>query len=260
MQKRVISGILGAILLLLVVFLGEWPLRIGVALVSVLMVWELFRAAKLHSLLVLPSAIFAASLGAGIIPPQFIEVAVCLFLLIVLIALLVRHKTLAAGEVGLMFLFALFIGSFMGCITKIRMMPQGAYLIWLVFIGAWVSDSAAYFTGCFLGKRKLIPEVSPKKTVEGAIGGAVGTAICFFLFAAIFGEKAGDLSPFGMCIGGLFASACGQVGDLVASVIKRQYGVKDYGKIMPGHGGAMDRFDSILFVAPAIYLYLLLAL
>lgn len=260
LKSRMISGVLGGILLLCVVLSGTWPLRIGVGLVSALMIYELFRATQLRSLLVIPSFIFAALLGAGCIPPHFFEVAVCVFLLVVLTTLLVRHESFHVSDAALAVLFTLFVGCFMGCITKIRLMSGGAYLIWLVFIGAWVSDSCAYFAGRFFGKRKLIPSVSPKKTVAGAVGGALGTGIGFLIFALCFGENLGNISPFSMAVAGLAASAVGQVGDLVASVIKRQYGVKDYGKIMPGHGGAMDRFDSVLFVAPIVYFYLLIAL
>ena len=260
LKSRVISGVLGAILLIAVVLSGVWPLRIGVALVSMLMVYELFRAVKLEGFLLVPSMGIAAVLSLGIIPPQYFEVAVSLFLLVVMTSLLLQHKTMHISDAALIFLCTLFIGSFMGCITKIRLLPQGSYWIWLVFIGAWVSDVCAYFTGRFFGKRKLIPAVSPKKTVAGAIGGAVGAAIGFLIFSAVFKAQLGNIHVFVTGAAGLFVSACGQVGDLVASVIKRQHGIKDYGKIMPGHGGAMDRFDSVLFVAPAIYIYLLIAL
>lgn len=129
----------------------------------------------------------------------------------------------------------------------------GMALFALVFVGAWVPDGAGYFVGRAFGKHKLIPDVSPKKTVEGAIGGVVFGAAAFVLFGFI-------MQSFGVCkanyiqlaAAGLVVSVVSIFGDLIASLIKRQYGIKDYGKIFPGHGGVMDRFDSILAVAPFI--------
>jgi len=119
-----------------------------------------------------------------------------------------------------------------------------------VFIGAWVTDTFAYFTGMLLGKHKLIPDVSPKKTVEGSIGGTLFCAVAFVVFGVItntwFGTDANFLL---LAIGGVFIAVIAQIGDLIMSVIKRHYGIKDYGKIFPGHGGMLDRFDSVLIVS-----------
>jgi len=254
--KRVISGIIGAIILITVVLSGTVPLRIAIGLVSALMVLELCRCVGASTVLMIPSALYAALLSSEVIPSAFRESIFCLFLLLILTLALVKHKTLHISEVALSGLFTFFVGSFMGCVTKIRMEDGGAYWIWLIFIGAWLSDVFAYFSGRFFGKKKLMPSVSPKKTIAGAVGGALGAAAGFLIFGFFAKEHLGAvnlLSLFGI---GLIAAICGQVGDLVASVIKRQYGIKDYGRIMPGHGGAMDRFDSILFVAPVMWLYL----
>ncbi len=121
--------------------------------------------------------------------------------------------------------------------------------VWLAFIFAWASDSFAYFAGFFFGKRKLIPEISPKKTVEGAIGGVVGTVIFTVGFAIFFQEP----SPMYFVPLAIVGSVVGQLGDLFASAIKREFKIKDYGNLIPGHGGILDRFDSILFTAPLTY-------
>lgn len=130
----------------------------------------------------------------------------------------------------------------------------GLHLILLVFIGVWLTDSGAYFVGSALGKHKLIPAVSPHKTVEGAVGGIVGAIIGYVAYALIlqfaFGVKVNYIY---LIILAVVVSIIDQVGDLVASFMKREQGIKDFGKLFPGHGGVMDRFDSSIAVAPAVF-------
>lgn len=135
--------------------------------------------------------------------------------------------------------------AFTGILSLRRSGESGAYLYLLPFIGAWVSDTFAYFTGRLLGKHKLIPEVSPKKTVEGAVGGIVFTAIAYAIYGGIIGTSGGTTYIMLAVLGALI-SVVSQIGDLIASVVKRYYGIKDYGKLFPGHGGVMDRFDSVI--------------
>ena len=126
----------------------------------------------------------------------------------------------------------------------------GLFCLGMVLIGAWVSDVCAYFTGVRFGKHKLIPEVSPKKTVEGAVGAVVCTTLAMVLYGLIISVFT-ELVPnyLVLAVSGAVLSVTGQVGDLLASVIKREHGVKDYGTLLPGHGGIMDRFDSVLAVS-----------
>jgi len=126
-------------------------------------------------------------------------------------------------------------------------------LIWLVLLTAFGTDSMAYFTGYLLGKNKLCPKISPKKTVEGAIGGIIGSIVLCGLFGYFM---AGDLITDCIIIG-FAGSIISQFGDLTASVFKRKMGIKDYGNLIPGHGGVLDRFDSVLFTAPLVYYYIL---
>lgn len=142
-------------------------------------------------------------------------------------------------------------------IVMIRESHGGEYYWYFIFIGAWVTDTFAYFTGMLFGKHKLIPEVSPKKTVEGAIGGIIFCIAFFVGYGAIinhFTDYNISLVIIGMA--GLFSALVSMIGDLSMSVIKRTYGVKDYGKLFPGHGGVLDRFDSILAVAVVMALFL----
>lgn len=128
----------------------------------------------------------------------------------------------------------------------------GHIYVWLIFIIAFVTDTFAYFVGKNFGKHKLIPEISPKKTIEGSLGGILGCVVCSMIFALVF------KLPYGVVFAlSIFGSIFGQIGDLLASSVKRYVGIKDFGKIIPGHGGVLDRFDSVLLVAPYVYLVLL---
>ncbi|MBR6093803.1 MAG: CDP-archaeol synthase [Lachnospiraceae bacterium] len=147
-------------------------------------------------------------------------------------------------------------------IYYIRSLPGGIFLVWMPFISAWFSDTCAYVVGINFGKHKMTPRLSPKKTYEGAAGGVLGGTLGSMLLGLIYVlvHKSGAISilSFG-CMGfvGAIASMCG---DLAASAIKRNNGVKDYGHIIPGHGGILDRFDSVIFTAPMVYFLMALLL
>lgn len=139
-------------------------------------------------------------------------------------------------------------------LVLLRQMEQGIILIFLPFISAWMTDTGAYFTGFFFGKHKLAPRISPKKTIEGAVGGVLICALSMALYAWIcntYFDGTFQIAVLGLT--GLVLSVLSQIGDLSLSIIKREYNIKDYGVIFPGHGGILDRFDSVLFTAPATY-------
>ena len=145
-------------------------------------------------------------------------------------------------------------------IYQTRMLEDGGIVVWLIFLSSWGCDTCAYCAGMLLGKHKMAPKLSPKKSVEGGIGGVLGAALLGVLFALAVnqwaGAQAGVLEYAIICgVGGMIS----QVGDLAASAIKRNHEIKDYGKLIPGHGGILDRFDSVIFTAPIIY-YLTMAL
>lgn len=131
-----------------------------------------------------------------------------------------------------------------------------AVMVWLIFLTAFGTDVMAYFTGYAIGKHKLCPGISPKKTIEGAIGGTLGSVILCGAFGYFF---ANEFFIHCMIIGAL-GGVISQFGDLTASVFKRKMGIKDYGNLIPGHGGVLDRFDSVLFTAPLVYYYIVLVL
>lgn len=143
------------------------------------------------------------------------------------------------------------------CLVLLRDMEIGKYVFLLAFLGPWITDTFAYFTGFFFGKTKLIPDVSPKKTVEGSIGGTLFCTGFFALYGYIVRTKFSEEVPpvYAFAILGLIIAIVSQIGDLIFSLIKRKYGIKDYGFIFPGHGGVLDRFDSIIAAAPLLLIF-----
>ena len=143
------------------------------------------------------------------------------------------------------------------CLLRIRMLEFGTGLVLVPLIAAFCSDTMALFAGMAFGKHKLSPKVSPKKTVEGAIGGLLGGVVGMVIFQIMFHKVTGQPIPMLPCIlMGLFGAAVGQLGDLSFSLIKREYGIKDYGRLLPGHGGVLDRFDSVIFTSPVVWIIL----
>jgi len=140
-----------------------------------------------------------------------------------------------------------------------RQLENGIYFVWMIFISSWISDTCAYLVGVMIGKHKLAPVLSPKKSIEGAVGGIAGAAIVGALFGAYL-DRVLYLEGFAVIlavVGGV-GSVISQVGDLAASAIKRNHDIKDYGKLIPGHGGIMDRFDSVIFTAPITYFLIIM--
>lgn len=148
----------------------------------------------------------------------------------------------------------IYLPFFFSHISLIDGLKENSRMIWLVFITAFGTDTFAYFSGMFFGKHKLIPNISPKKTVEGAIGGVIGSTILSLIFCAIMFPQHLAAGLFIGILGSIFA----QFGDLIASAFKRKMGIKDYGRLIPGHGGILDRFDSVILTAPFVYYYIVL--
>ena len=135
-----------------------------------------------------------------------------------------------------------------------RQLDDGIYLVWMIFISSWISDTFAYLAGVMLGRHKLAPVLSPKKSVEGSVGGIVGAALFGALFGAYLDSSLGqEQYVMILAVVGGVGSVISQVGDLAASAVKRNHEIKDYGNLIPGHGGIMDRFDSVIFTAPITY-------
>lgn len=168
----------------------------------------------------------------------------------------VRYPKFTAKEIFTSYTGFVYVAVLLSFLYRVRMEESGMLLLWLVFIGTWGSDTCAYCIGCLFGKHKAFPVLSPKKSVEGCIGGALGTALIAGIYAVCLNRfvEGMSVSVVVFVIIGILASVVSQIGDLAASAMKRQYEIKDYGKLIPGHGGILDRFDSIIFTAPLVYL------
>jgi phosphatidate cytidylyltransferase len=177
--------------------------------------------------------------------------------LLVLMGLyVVRYPKYEVKEAFASYLGFVYVAVLLSFLYRIRLEENGMLLLWLVYIGTWGSDTCAYCIGCLFGKHKAFPVLSPKKSVEGCIGGVVGTALIAGIYAVCLNHfvEGAEVSVLAFVVIGILASVVSQIGDLAASALKRNYEIKDYGKLIPGHGGILDRFDSIMFTAPLVYL------
>ena len=146
------------------------------------------------------------------------------------------------------FFGVIYVAVMLSFIYLTRSLPDGKFLVWLIFLCSWGCDTCAYCVGMLIGKHKMAPVLSPKKSIEGAVGGVVGAALLGVIYAAATQGKMAEYAL--ICAVGALIS---MVGDLAASAIKRNQNIKDYGKLIPGHGGILDRFDSVIITAPVIY-------
>jgi phosphatidate cytidylyltransferase len=178
------------------------------------------------------------------------------YLLYLMGAAVFSHGELTATKIGEIFMTETYMVFSFTALSILRYIKGGEVAFLLVFIGAWISDVGAYFIGSFIGKHKLIPDVSPKKTVEGAIGGIITAAVAFVLYGLLIDALSATINPnyVVLAISGALLAVVSQIGDLIASLIKREYGIKDYSNLLPGHGGILDRIDGTMFATVAVYL------
>ncbi len=269
MKQRIISAAVGIVLLTIVLILHQtiiFPVALS-AIIGIIL-FELVRAIgglefKLATVgviaygVILPILNYFLQIGTNPLLTTISEICMTGLLTLVFWDYMRHPKTFLVEQGAFMIASMLLVPNSICILLKLNCYENGLFYVVLGLCGAWIADSGAYFSGVAFGKTKLCPEISPKKTVEGFIGGLVSNTILFALiffiyakcvhleFSILQGLKAGLL--------GLVCAGISVLGDLTASVIKRQKGIKDYGNIMPGHGGLMDRFDSVLFVLPAFY-------
>lgn len=257
--KRIVSAILGFILLVMIVSMGKLFINIAIAIISIIALHELFSAVEGidKTPLVWLGYFTAIFITFGSNMSQYLLMPLLyIFIVLLFIIKIIYHNRITLSQITITLFASIYISYFIAHISFTRELAYGNILIWFIFLGAWSTDTFAYFTGTFFGRNKLLPEISPKKTVEGAIGGIIGCGLTFLVFGYIvhiIGNY--NIDYANVFILGFVSSFVSELGDLAASSIKRQYGIKDYGKIMPGHGGVLDRFDSILFVAPVVYYF-----
>ncbi len=252
MKTRIISALIGFSLLLLLVTLGGSVLNVAILIVSLIGVYEFNRAVRnIDGMNPILSVNYIFTVGLFLLNyTETIQIHFLIFLyMICTLCFLVFGKKHVFSDIPITLLGGLYIPFFF---YHMYLLNDNIY-IWIVFIAAFATDTFAYFSGMFFGKHKLCPAISPKKTVEGSIGGIIGSVITIVIFSLVFKLE----NVIGMAVLGVILSVMSQVGDLTASKIKRTAGVKDYGDLMPGHGGVLDRFDSILFTTPIVYYYII---
>ncbi len=266
MKQRIITGAVLALLLIAFVFLsGTVAYPIIITLLAVLGTYEMLGCIDVKNIpyITVPSLCFSAlcTFVASRYRYGVLSAFVVCYLFVMLFMLVFAHDKVDPVSSSAAFMFVTYITICFTCLVKLRYVttdpgsntgePIGQYVYLLVFVGAWITDTFAYFTGFLFGKHKLCPNISPKKTVEGAIGGALFCVIAYIIYGFVLSKMIPVIPNYpGIALVALVVSFLSQTGDLLASVIKRKYGIKDYGKIFPGHGGILDRFDSILLVSP----------
>lgn len=262
MLKRIISGLLaGAVVIFAILCLPKFVANILIMLLSIGGTYEFINAMNKAGYKPLKLICYATCLGvlfvnsnSSILLYKFsFSIFSFLVLGILIYGLFSKKRNLI--DIALSIFCILYIPFLLSFVLSTFYVDNiGGYLIWFVLFGACLSDAFAYFVGINFGKHKLCPEISPKKSIEGAIGGIVGTSIVFLIYSYVLNNYYDfNIQYWQVALFGGISSVFAQVGDLVASSIKRFVGEKDFGSIMPGHGGILDRIDSILFVAPIVY-------
>ena len=234
-KTRLLSGIVLVAAALVLIITGGDVLLFSTLLISYIGMFELYRIFHVEKELpgivgYLAATVFYCNLKWAFLPD----------LMVVVLGFLM----------ALMFVYVFTYPKY-----QTRMLTAGAYIVWLIFLCSWGCDTCAYCVGMLIGKHKMSPKLSPKKSVEGAIGGVVGAALLTVIYGMIFKNAMGVTTQHVWIMAAISAvgALISMVGDLTASAIKRNYEIKDYGKLIPGHGGILDRFDSVIFTAPMIY-------
>ena len=268
MKTRIITAIVAVFVLVpVLIFSDTWILPIAAAFCCALAVFEMLRCCGLNK----KYALSVPLVLMGVLAPLSVRlfdsfsalityaVPVLLAIVFYFLAVMVfsKGKTSIEGVSVAGFTSFYIIFAFVALLSLRYFEPMGAYVFLLVCIGAWITDFFAYFCGMLFGKHKLIPEVSPKKTVEGSISGILFCGLSFIGYGLILQNALkviADVNFLQLFLYGVVVSVVSQIGDLSMSAIKRRYEIKDFGKIFPGHGGMLDRFDSILAVSAVLFI------
>lgn len=259
MKQRIITAVIAAAVFLPLVIIGGWPLLSLVYIMATIGLYELIRMKKgsvftfssilsfiLLWIILLPEELLSPLADAGFDKSRFILIAVLLYLM----STVVTKNKFTFDNAGFMLIAVIYTGAGFYYMFETRE-AELLYIFYALFT-IWATDSGAYFIGKALGKRKLWPEISPNKTVEGFAGGVAAALAVGLLFLLLTDLENSALKLLGMSV---LIAVFGQMGDLVQSAYKRHYGVKDSGSLLPGHGGILDRFDSLIFILPILHLF-----
>lgn len=251
---RLISGIILMVITITLMIYGGYPLFLTITIVSLIGLFELYRAVKMEK--TFPALVgYISSIIIDILmlnnKYQYLLMCIIFTLMIFMACYVIRYPKYNSEQMTMLLFGLIYVTVMLSFIFKVRFVKNGILLVWLIFIGAWGSDTCAYCVGKLIGRHKMPSQLSPNKTVEGCIGGIIGAALIGFIFATVFYN---DYNVWWkLPIIGAVSSVISQIGDLAASAIKRNHNIKDYGNLIPGHGGILDRFDSIIFTAPIVY-------
>lgn len=257
-KTRLLSGIVLVILAVIIIISGGYLTLFSLLGISLIGMFELYRVFKLEKTplayvsYAMAVLFYVSHLFGGVIQPMAL---VMLFLILLMFVYVFSYPKYEAKDVVAVFFGLFYVAVMLSYVYQIRVLDSGVYLAFLIFICSWGCDTCAYCVGKTLGKHKMAPVLSPKKSIEGAVGGVIGTALLTVLYTYIFRTQMGleIRQIIILAVISAVASLISMVGDLTASAIKRNYDIKDYGTLIPGHGGIMDRFDSMMITAPIIY-------
>ena len=257
-RTRLLSGIVLVILALILIIIGEEVLLASTFLISCIGMYELYRVFHIEKSIMAWISYLGVFVFYVNLRLTFVEDAMTIamgYMILLMFAYVFTYPKFEAKHIMASFFGFFYVGVMLSYVYQIRSLDNGVYLAFLVFICSWGCDTCAYCVGKLIGKHKMSPKLSPKKSIEGAVGGVVGTALLTALYAYIFHLKMGIASLQIILLAAIAAIAglISMVGDLTASAIKRNYDIKDYGHLIPGHGGIMDRFDSMIITAPIIF-------
>ena len=265
MKTRIITALVALCLFLpFLYFSHTLAFTVLIQLLAFVSTFEILRCVKLdkHIAISIPCYLmsvlmpylcrYSDKMSFGVLELMFLVFFVLTFYL--LAAGVFYRGKVEISALGTLIAMELYVIFAVSSILLLRDLRYGQYVYLLVFIASWVTDTGAYFVGKSIGRHKLIPEVSPKKTVEGAVGGFVTGVVFLVIYGAIIGATTYATPQYlYLAIAGGVMSLVSMLGDLIASLVKRHYGIKDYGWLLPGHGGILDRFDSVFATAPFLF-------
>ena len=253
-KTRLISGIVLVIIALATIISGSGILFFTLLAVSLIGMRELYKVMKVSDEHVtvlelvgyLGAVLYYIAMKADF--GNYGTMAIIISMILILFVYVFGYPKYHAEQVMAAFFGVVYVTVMLSFIYLTRSLPDGKFLVWLIFLCSWGCDTCAYCVGMLIGKHKMAPVLSPKKSIEGAVGGVAGAALLGVIYAAAIQGKMAEYAL--ICAVGALIS---MVGDLAASAIKRNQNIKDYGKLIPGHGGILDRFDSVIITAPVIY-------
>ncbi len=253
-RTRLASGIvLMAVTITLIVY-GGYPLFWVITAISLIGLYELYKAVGMEKTVPALAGYISSIVTDWLLLKneyEYLLMWIIFTLMVFMACYVISYPKFNSEQITMLFFGIIYVTVMLSFVFKVRFVQDGHLLVWFIYIGAWGSDTCAYCVGKLIGKHKMPSKLSPNKTIEGCLGGVAGAALIGFIFAVVFYDNKDIWWQLPLI--GAVSSVISQIGDLAASAIKRNHDIKDYGNLIPGHGGILDRFDSIIFTAPVVY-------